>query len=119
MGAITKRFKNLWVNKVLFAGGADIFTDSEPLIEGHGGSMTMRITNGATGPTVQGQIQPQISHDDTTWFDFGSPLQGGTSADAVTVDTRDIPEAVKYLRFAGGSNTVQSITVHVDITELT
>lgn len=93
----------------------------------HGGLVTMKITNGGTGPTVQCEGRVLVAHNSgslpaagsagTDWktiFVFG----GGTTASAVTEQHIVIPPCCSVeVEFTG--NTGQAVTVEADITDYT
>lgn len=93
----------------------------------HGGLLTMKITNGGTGPTVQCEGRVLVAHDSGTtptaasagsvWktiFVFG----GGTANSAVTEQHVVLPPCCHVeVEFTG--NTGQSVTVEADITDYT
>ena len=92
-----------------------------------GGILTMKITNGATGPTLQCEGRVLIAHNASTpsagaagtdWktvFRFG----GGTVNSAVTEQSWEIPAAVMALEVEFEGNTAQSVTVEAFVSELT
>lgn len=94
----------------------------------HGGMLTMRITNGATGPTVQCEGRVLIAHNDgatptaasegadwKTLFRFG----GGIAANAVTPTSFDVPAGVQHLEVEFTGNTGQAVTVEAFMSEIT
>lgn len=93
----------------------------------HGGLLTLKITNGATGPTVQCTANVLVAHnsgstptaasagsDWKTIFIFG----GGTTNNAVTEQHIVLPPCCHVeVEFTG--NTAQSVTVESVITDYT
>ena len=85
----------------------------------YGGIVTMKITNGATGPTVQCEGRVLISHADTlptaasagadwkTVWRFG----GGTTNSAVTEQSFQFGPEVRHLEVEFTGNTGQAVTV--------
>lgn len=85
----------------------------------YGGIVTMKITNGATGPTVQCEGRVLISHADTlpaaasaganwkTIWRFG----GGTANSAVTEQSFQFGPEVRHLEVEFTGNTGQAVTV--------
>lgn len=85
----------------------------------YGGIVTMKITNGATGPTAQCEGRVLISHADTlptagsagadwkTIWRFG----GGTTADVVTEQSFQFGPEVRHLEVEFTGNTGQAVTV--------
>ena len=93
-----------------------------------GGLLTARITNGATGPTVQGVCNVLVAHNSgatpaagsqgTDWkllYTFG----GGTTANALTEIPIQIPQAVMHVCVEFTSNTGQAVTVEAYMSEVT
>lgn len=85
----------------------------------YGGIITMKITNGATGPTVQCEGRVLISHEDvlpaaasagagwkTVWR-FG----GGIVANAVTEQSFQFGPEVRHVEVEFTGNTGQSVDV--------
>lgn len=84
-----------------------------------GGIVTLKITNGGTGPTVQCEGRVLISHADTlpaagsagadwkTIWRFG----GGITANAVTEQSFQFGPEVRHLEIEFTGNTGQAVTV--------
>lgn len=93
----------------------------------HGGLVTMKITNGGTGPTTQCEGRVMIAHnsgstpatgsagaDWKTIFVFG----GGTTASTVTEQHIVVPPCCSVqVEFIG--HTGQAVTAEADITDYT
>lgn len=93
----------------------------------HGGLLTLKITNGATGPTVQCEGRVLVAHnsgstptaasagsDWKTIFSFG----GGTTNNGITEQHIVLPPCCHVeVEFTG--NTAQSVTVESVITDYT
>ena len=85
----------------------------------YGGIVTMKITNGGTGPTLQCEGRVLISHADTlptaasagtdwkTVWRFG----GGTTASAVTEQSFQFGPEIRHLEVEFTGNTGQAVTV--------
>lgn len=85
----------------------------------YGGIVTLKITNGGTGPTAQCEGRVLISHADTlpaagsagadwkTVWRFG----GGITADAVTEQAFQFGPEVRHLEVEYTGNTGQAVTV--------
>lgn len=85
-----------------------------------GGIVTMKITNGATGPTAQCEGRVMIAHTElgtpatgaagavwkTIWR-FG----GGITANAVTEQSYEFGPGVKHIQIEFTGNTGQAVTV--------
>src|SRR5574337_516629 len=92
-----------------------------------GGLLTMKITNGGTGPTAQCEGRVLVAHNATlpaagsagadwkTVWRFG----GGTTASAVTEQAYDVPVGVMGLEVEFTGNTGQAVTVEAYLSEVT
>lgn len=92
-----------------------------------GGLLTMKITNGGTGPTVQCEGRVLVAHNDgatptaasagadwkTIWR-FG----GGTAANAITEQSFEFGPGVMHLEVEFTGNTTQSVTVEAYLSEV-
>lgn len=93
----------------------------------YGGIVTMKITNGGTGPTLQCEGRVLISHADTlptaasagadwkTIWRFG----GGTTASGVTEQSFQFGPELRHLEVEFTGNTVQAVTVEAIATTYT
>ena len=118
--ASTKAVTALFQAETLTASEADETSALATLDDGWGATLHVKITNGATGPTIAAKVQIQVSADNSEWYDFGGPLVGSTvSSEVVSYGGIDIPIGVEYLRLLAGSNTGQAVTVDADISEVT
>lgn len=94
----------------------------------HGGTLTAKITNGGTGPTVQCECRILIAHnsgstptagaagsDWKTIWKFG----GGTSNSGVTEQSFDVPPGTMHLEVEFTGNTGQAVTVEAFLSEIT
>lgn len=89
------------------------------LSSAYGGIVTLKITNGGTGPTAQCEGRVLISHADTlptagsagadwkTVWRFG----GGTTANAVTEQSFQFGPEIRHLEVEYTGNTGQAVTV--------
>jgi len=95
-----------------------------------GGILTGKITNGATGPTLQCVARIYVAHTDSTtpaaaaegadWKLFYTWGGGGTSNSAVTrLAGFRIPAGIKHGMVEFADNTAQSVTVECQLTEIT
>ena len=97
------------------------------LTAAYGGTLTIKLTNGGTGPTVQctanvlvahNAVQPAAGSAGVDWktlFTFG----GGTTANAVTEQSIQIAPSVMQLEVEFTGNTGQSVTCEAFFSELT
>lgn len=75
-----------------------------------GGLLTVRITNGATGPTVAPTVTINVSNDNSVFRKFAS-AQADTGNSTVTDFTFQIPSSVLYAQVSITGNTAQAVTV--------
>lgn len=92
----------------------------------YGGILTMKITNGATGPSVQCEGRVLIAHNATlpaaagagadwkTVYTFG----GGVAANAITEMSYVVDQSVMALEVEFTGNTGQAVTVEAGLSEL-
>ena len=93
-----------------------------------GGLLTMKITNGGTGPTVQCEGRVLVAHnagatptaasagsDWKTLWRFG----GGTTASAVTEQSFVADASIMHLEVEFTGNTGQAVTVEAYLSEIT
>lgn len=94
----------------------------------HGGLLTLKITNGATGPTAQCDGRVLVAHnggatpaaaaagaDWKTLYRFG----GGLDANAVTEQSFVVDPAVMHVEVEFTGNTGQGVTVEAFLSEIT
>lgn len=96
----------------LTAGAADANSTIQDLTAVDTATVDLKITNGATGPTVPAQFQIQTSPDNgTNYFNFGGPLVSLTGNNVVTQWSGIfLPPGCMYVRVVAGSNTGQNVT---------
>lgn len=115
--AVTKSTTVTHNNTSVSAGGADNTSSAVDLTAVDVATISIKITNGATGPTVAGQCQVQTSPDNSNWYNMGGPLQGGVANSGVySWSNIRITEGVAYARAVVGSNTGQAVTFRTEIT---
>jgi hypothetical protein len=103
----------------LTAGAGDDTSTGVNLTDGYGGKAFVKLTNGATGPTVAAQVQLQESADNSNWYDLGGPLVGSTGNNEVVSWPVPIDMGTLYIRSVSGSNTGQDVTVRIEVSEVT
>ena len=112
---VTVHFNNV----TLTAGAGDQTSATQDLLDGYGGCAFIRLTNGATGPTVAAQVQIQTDPTTPAGYDYGGALVGSTANNAVREWVIDIPIGVSYIAFVAGGNTDQNVTCRAEVTEVT
>lgn len=119
--AATKAVTAIFSGEAFVAGESHAASNVVTLDDGYGAALHVKITNGATGPTVPLSLQIQVSADNSEFYDFGGPLQGLTANNGViSWGGIEIPIGVEYLRLISAvTNTGQNVTVDADISEVT
>jgi|SRR5215469_22576 len=122
--AATKVRTSIWSAQTLTAGAGNTNSSWIDLSAGYGAQVDIKLTNGATGPTVAAQVQVQVANDynagsPTLITNFGGALVGGVANSEVDYWSVQIPPAVEAVRLVAGSNTVQNVTVDADISNIT
>jgi len=122
--AATKARTSIWSSQTLTAGAGDTSGSWIDLSAGYGALVDIKLTNGATGPTVAAQVQVQVAADynagaPTLTTNFGGALVGLTSNNGVAQFSVEIPLGVAAARLVAGSNTGQNVTVDADISNVT
>ena len=117
--AATKAVTAMENGLTLTAGAGDDTGTAVTLDDGYGAQISLKLTNGATGPTIAAQIQIQASQDNSEWYKFGLPLVGNTDNNGVESWSLAVPIGVEYIRTVQGSNTGQNVTCDIDLSEVT
>lgn len=94
----------------------------------HGGLLTMKITNGATGPTVQCTCNVLAAHNagatptaasaGTDWKTLWS-FGGGVANNAITEQSMEVGPGIMHLEVEFTGNTAQTVTVEAFFSEIT
>lgn len=115
---MAKTATEIW-NAVAQAAGGTTTGDSQDLSDAEAAELHLRITNGATGPTLPAQVQIETSPDGSDWYDYGGPLKGKTANAGISEWTVPIDRGVKYARVVGSGNTGQGVTLDAWIVVVT
>lgn len=93
-----------------------------------GGLLTLKMTNGATGPTVQCQANILVAHNSgatptaasagADWKTLWS-VGGGTTANAITEQSMEVGPGIMHLEVEFTANTGQAVTVEAYLSEIT
>lgn len=75
--------------------------------------MTLKVTNGATGPTVGCDARIEVSNDNSDWWEVFRATAGVANS-GVYIWLVDLPDSILYSRTVFGGNTGQSVTVEAD-----
>ena len=93
-----------------------------------GGYLTIRVTNGSTGPTAQCEARVLVSHNAGSTPTAASQgadwkqiyvVGGGTTNSAVTEFGMDVDPAIMHLEVEFTGNTAQAVKVEAYFSELT
>ena len=119
MATVTKAVTAILNGVTMTAAASDVTTDGPDLDTSFGAQLGIKLTNGATGPTVAAQVQIQVSQDDSKFYNFGGALVGSVANSAVSSWSIEIPIGVEHIQLVSGSNTGQNVTVDADISQVT
>jgi hypothetical protein len=119
--ALTKARTSIWSATTLTAAAADTTSSTINLTAGYGSQVNIKLTNGATGPTIAAQVQVRVANDSgaTLVTNFGGAFVGGVANNGVYYASIEIPIGVGALILVAGSNTGQNVTVDADISTVT
>jgi hypothetical protein len=117
----TKSRTSIWSAQTLTAGAANTTSSSVNLSAVFESSVSITLTNGATGPTIAAQVQPQVANDSggTLWVNYGGALVGTTVNSDISHFSFTVPIGYAAMRLVAGSNTGQNVTVNADISTVT
>lgn len=114
----TKTVSVLDNNVTLTAGAAAHTSTVWDLADGFGGTLFIKATNGATGPTLGAQSQVWVSPDTTNWYRLGGALLAALGNSIVSSWAVNIPIGVKHAEVISGSNTGQDVVIRVEGSEV-
>jgi len=118
--ASTKVVAAIWSSETFTAASTHADSGVQTLDDGYGAQLGIKITNGATGPTVPLSLQILVSQDNSEWYDYGGAIMGATGNSAISSWSISIPIGVEYLKISPSvNNTGQNVTVEADISEVT
>jgi len=122
--ALTKSRTSIWSAQTLTAGAADTNGTWIDLSAVYAAIVDIKLTNGATGPTVPAQVQVQVAADynagsPTLVTNYGGPCISTTTNNDVQYFSVEIPIGAAAIRLVAGSNTAQNVTVDADISKVT
>lgn len=117
--AVTKAVTVLDDNVTLTAAAGDHTSSVWTLDDGHGGMLNIKVTNGATGPTVAATAQVWASPDNSNYYKFGGPLGSTLGNDIISSWAIPVPIGVEYLKIISGSNTGQDVVIRCEGSEIT
>ena len=131
MATITTLAKNV---RVLIAAGTsvavspDVVRGAVDLRTAQGGLLTIKLTNGATGPTVAPQVNILIAHNEgatpalaskgADWKTLWS-FAGDTTANSITEQSISIDPACMHVEVEVTGNTGQAVVCEAILSEIT
>lgn len=115
--AVSKTARTLQSSTSNSAGGTTTGT-AVNLTTALGMTVTAKMTNGATPPTVACTCRIEISNDNTNWKIYQT-VTGDTGASTVNEWTFNLPPPVMHARSVFTGNTGQAVTVEAFGHELT
>lgn len=103
------------------AGAGNVTTTfTTGLSTGYGANLSVRLTNGATGPTIAGQVTVQFANDAAGTLPVTVyTLSGLTSNNGVQGWSIQVPMGIGEVIIISGSNTGQNVTIDADISVTT
>lgn len=117
--AAVKITNTIYDSVALDAGSGLVNSNSVNLTASYGASLYVKLTNGGTAPSTIATCQPQVSPNNSDWFNFGDNISGQTGINEVTSKHVEVPAAVKYLRIRSGGNEGQNVTIDSFVDEIT
>lgn len=119
--APTKSRTSLWSAQTLTAGAGNTTSSAVNLSAVFESSIDIKLTNGATGPTVPAQVQVQVANDSggTLYVNYGGALVCTSTNSDVCHFSVVIPIGYASVKLVAGSNTAQNVTVDADISTVT
>lgn len=116
--AATKNLRTIIAAATSNSAGSTTTGTAIDLTTRYGGLLTVKITNGATGPTVPASANVYTSGDNTNFKLFNQVTADITGA-ASYEWAFDIPLGTMYLRVDVTGNTAQAVTCEAFLQELT
>ncbi len=116
--AATKDFVTVVDSESIPPGGGQT-TAAQDLRTRYDTMVSVKLTNGATGPSAAATVQVEISPDNTNWYAFGALIVGKTGNDAIKIAFVELPLETNYVRFVVGPPTGQAVTALVQLSRVT
>lgn len=107
--------------QALVAGDAypDYTSSSQAVTTDYGSTITMKLTNLGTGPTVPAQCEVQYSADGGTVWNRAALYIAGVTASTEYDFIHRVPPEISHFRVLAGNNTVQNVTFDADYGHIT
>src|SRR4051812_10942830 len=106
--AATKTLRTIIAAATSNAGSATTTGSVVDLSTKYGGLITIKLTNGATGPTVAASAKVYTSGDNTN-FKLLTTITGDSTNNSVNEYAVEIPAPVMYVRVDVTGNTAQAV----------
>lgn len=116
--AVLKTARTLVASTSVAAGGTHTQATPTDLTTALGLTVTAKVTNGATGPTIGCTTRVEVSNDNTAFKTYAQAV-AGTTASTTYEFTFEIPPTVMYVRMVFTGHTGQAVTVEAFGHELT
>ena len=116
--AATKNLRTIIAAATSNTAGSTTTGTAIDLTTKYGGLLTIKITNGGTGPTVAASAKVYTSGDNSN-FKLFAQVTGDVTSSSVNEWSMEIPLGVMYVRVDVTGNTAQSVTCEAFLQELT
>jgi hypothetical protein len=118
--AATKASSVMHNNVTLTAGAGDTTATVEDVTAAYQTAVRVRLTNGATGPTIAANCKVQVSEDATAGnFMTIATVAGNTTNNGIVEALVQLPDTAMQVRTVSGSNTAQNVTLRVVLEKIT
>jgi len=118
--ASVKETNTLHASTTLTGGDTDTVSALVALTSGYGASLYIKLTNDATNGAATGAIvQPEVSPDQTNWFDLGSSMIAPTGTGVVTSQHIEIPISIKNVRITSTPDSTYDTTLDAYVDQIT
>ncbi len=118
--AATKASTVVANNTTMTAGAGNVTSADQDLTTAYRTVARIRLTNGATAPTIAPQVAVQIS-EDTTGANYMTltTVVGDAVNSSVNEFVVEIPDPAEHMQFVSGSNTGQNCTLRIVVEKIT
>ena len=123
--ALTKTTATIWDTTTLTANAADTVSSYVDLTDAYSAVVCLKLTNGATGPTVASAVGIQVGVDEDNdddadaAYNYGGLLSPGVGNAEVRSWVVEIPPAAEWVRTYAGRNTDQDVVVEAWVVKTT
>lgn len=119
--APSKTRTSIWSAQSLTAGAGNTTSSAVNMDTAFECQVNIKLTNGATGPTVPAQVQVQVANNTTPTLliNYGGALVGTSTNSDISYFSVTLPIGLQQMKLVAGSNTGQAVTVDADISCVT